>query len=262
MENKQLTRADVIPGARFGRWTVLEINVKNPQSKAKRPLNMAKCQCDCGTVRYKEFRDLYSGRSLSCGCKRTEQLIQMNDEKGRIEVGTQFGYLTMIKDLGYRKQNSRDQRVRWSLCRCVCGNEIEVLNNNLKTGGTKSCGCVNSFGERKIIKILLDNKINFSTQYTFHQLKGVGNGSLRFDFAIFDDNNNLIELIEFDGRQHYEGPDGKWSHSYSKEIIQENDLRKNRFCEENNIKLIRVPYFKIDELSLELLELENYKKEE
>ena len=124
----------------------------------------------------------------------------MNEEKGRIEIGTQFGYLTMIKDLGYRKQNSRDKRVRWSLCRCICGNEIEVLNNNLKTGGTKSCGCINSFGEQKIIKILIDNKINFSTQYTFNELRGTRNGLLRFDFAIFDNDNNLIELIEFDGR--------------------------------------------------------------
>ena len=84
---------------------------------------MALCQCECGTQRYKEYRDLYSGRSLSCGCLRAEQLTEKNCQKGEIEIGTKFGYLTMVKDLGYRQQNSRDKRARWSLCQCVCGND-------------------------------------------------------------------------------------------------------------------------------------------
>ena len=29
------TSADVVVGARFGEWTVIEVNVKNPNSKAK-----------------------------------------------------------------------------------------------------------------------------------------------------------------------------------------------------------------------------------
>ena len=143
------TSKDIQIGAKFGRWTILQIDVINPDSKAKNPPKNALCQCECGTVRYKPYRDLYSGRSLSCGCLRREQVIQRNEEKGRIEIGTKFGYLTMIEDLGYRKQHSRDKNMRWSLCKCVCGRVVEVCNNNLKTGGTKSCGCINSFGEQK-----------------------------------------------------------------------------------------------------------------
>ena len=106
----------------------------------------------------------------------------------------------MIKDLGYRKQKSRDKRARWSLCQCICGTKVEVANNNLRTGGTKSCGCIKSYGESEIRKILLDNNINFATEYVFDDLKGEKGNPLRFDFAIFDNNNNLIQLIEFDGR--------------------------------------------------------------
>jgi hypothetical protein len=86
------------------------------------------------------------------------------------------------------------------LCQCICGTKIEVSNNNLKSGGTKSCGCVKSYGETAIRKILLDNNINFATEYTFSDLKGERGNPLRFDFAIFDNNNNLVQLIEFDGR--------------------------------------------------------------
>ena len=31
------------------------------------------------------------------------------------------------------------------------------------------------------------------------------------DLGLFDDNNKLIKLIEFDGRQHVFGPAGKWT---------------------------------------------------
>ena len=182
-------------------------------------------------------------------------LTERNCTQGGIEIGTQFGQLTMIQDLGYRKQQSRDKRERWSLCKCVCGQEVEVSNNNLRTGGTKSCGCIKSFGERQIRQLLEQNNINYSTEYTFYDLKGTRNGLLRFDFAIFDDNNNLIELIEFDGRQHFEGPDGKWTQSYSKEMIESNDMLKTEYCKLHDIKLVRIPYYQLSKLSLELLEL-------
>ena len=254
---QKLTSKDIFVGAKFNRWTVLEVNVINPNSKAKKPPKTALCQCDCGTQRYKEYRDLYSGRSQSCGCLRAEQILEKNCQKGEIEIGTQFGYLTMIKDLGYRKQKSRDKRARWSLCQCICGTKVEVANNNLRTGGTKSCGCIKSYGESEIRKILLDNNINFATEYVFDDLKGEKGNPLRFDFAIFDNNNNLIQLIEFDGRQHYEGPDGIWKKSYSKEKIQEYDRRKNEYCKANNIKLKRIPYFELSKLSLEYLEIKD-----
>lgn len=46
---------------------------------------------------------------------------------------------------------------------------------------------------------------------------------LRFDFVIYDDNGNISRCIEFDGRQHFNGPDNpNWGTS-TKEDIQERD---------------------------------------
>lgn len=250
------TSKDIQVGAKFGRWTILEINTKNPKSKAARPPRVALCQCECGTKRYKEYRDLYSGRSQSCGCRAREQIIQMNYNKGIIEEGTRFGYLTFVKDLGYRKQQCRDKKERWSLCQCDCGNFIEVSNNNLKSGGTTSCGCVKSRGERIIGELLRKNNINFSTQYTFSDLRSDKNTLLRFDFAIFI-NNQLYELIEFDGRQHFQGPDATWKNSDSLETIQRRDNLKNEYCKNHNIKLVRIPYTQINNINLKTLELDN-----
>lgn len=52
-------------------------------------------------------------------------------------VGQRFGRLTVKEFTGFSKwKNSL-----W-LCVCDCGNEVIVIDHNLKTGGTKSCGCL------------------------------------------------------------------------------------------------------------------------
>ena len=90
-----------------------------------------------------------------------------------------------------------------------CGNDqYECNGNNLQSGAVTSCGCISSRGENLIKQLLTKNNINFSTQYTFSDLRSVNNYVLKFDFAIFKD-NKLDCLIEFDGRQHYDGPDAK-----------------------------------------------------
>lgn len=191
------TSADVVVGAKFGRWTVLEVNLRNPNSKAKYKPRVALCRCECGTERYKEYRDLYSGRSLSCGCLANELTVIRNTERSSVKVGNRYGKLIVVEDLGFRQQK-RGKQEKWYKCNCDCGNSCEVNGNNLQTGGTKSCGCTSSHGESLISQILLQNNINFIKEYTFSDLKYIN--LLRFDFAILDDNNNIQFLIEFDGR--------------------------------------------------------------
>lgn len=58
-------------------------------------------------------------------------------------VGLKFGYLyAKVKMHLHRFPNGKRQSVY--LCRCVCGNEVQVLAGNLRSGHTKSCGCVTS----------------------------------------------------------------------------------------------------------------------
>lgn len=247
--------------AKFGRWTVLEIGLDNPKSKAKQKVKWALCQCECGTQKLRPYRDLYDGRTKSCGCLAREKTIQMNWDKGTIPLGTKFGKLTVIEDLGYRKQNSRDKQIRWYKCKCDCGNIIEVLGNNLKTGGSQSCGCVHSRGEKIIQDILLQNNILFKKEYTFDDLCSQKGNRLRFDFAIFNEDNTLIKLIEFQGRQHYFGPDAKWKNSDSLETIQKRDQQKVEYCQRKNIPLLIIPYTDIGKIDLNYLLLEEGERE-
>lgn len=52
--------------------------------------------------------------------------------------GMKFGRLHVIE----RAENTNDGRARWR-CRCDCGNEAVVIGKLLRSGHTKSCGCLN-----------------------------------------------------------------------------------------------------------------------
>ena len=51
-------------------------------------------------------------------------------------IGQQFGELTVIK-----RAPNKNNRVMW-MCKCKCGNEIEVRGDQLRGNITKSCGCL------------------------------------------------------------------------------------------------------------------------
>ena len=55
-------------------------------------------------------------------------------------TGRKFGRLTVLRRLSKR---FNDGKIKW-LCRCECENEniIEVTGTQLKSGNTKSCGCL------------------------------------------------------------------------------------------------------------------------
>jgi len=68
-------------------------------------------------------------------------------------IGQRFGRLIVLRDTGKRCW----RYVVW-LCKCDCGRLTEVLNNNLRTGCTKSCGCLQKEIVKKINTIHGDTK--------------------------------------------------------------------------------------------------------
>jgi Zn ribbon nucleic-acid-binding protein len=132
-----------------------------------------------------------------------------------------------------------------------CEHEWMITPNNF-LNGQRCPNCRITKGEKRI-KEFLENNIKYISQYGFKQLKGFGGKKLRFDFATFDKDNKLLYLIEYDGKQHFEPVDfggrGKeWAEEQFKEI-QEKDQLKNKFCKANDINLIRIPYWKFDEIN-------------
>ena len=90
--------------------------------------------------------------------------------------------------------------------------------------------------------------INFQSQYRIRDF----NISAPFDFALFDNNDKLLGLLEFDGEQHFYSID-YFGGEESFNLQQERDERKNKWCKENNIRLVRIPYTDYDKITIEYL---------
>ncbi len=62
-------------------------------------------------------------------------------------VGQRFTRLTVLSFAGIQKTRHRESL--WA-CKCDCGNEITTSGWNLRSGGTKSCGCYHKDHTREL----------------------------------------------------------------------------------------------------------------
>lgn len=227
-------------GKRYGYLTVLY------RAGTKNGCATWLCQCDCGNQVIVYGSTLRNGETTSCGCRKHESRNGIN------EIGNRYGKLVVIEK-GLKPENNT--HIFWK-CKCDCGNEIEVNGQNLRNGTTKSCGCLRmSSGETAIEILLKNNGIKYKSQFTFEDCVSEQNNLLRFDFAIFDTKGNLIELIEYNGKQHYE-PIEYFGGKKGFETLQKHDQIKSKYCKDNNIKLIVIPYtINTNDLTLQDLEV-------
>ena len=145
-------------------------------------------------------------------------LVEYNkkqSEKNLIPAGTRFGKLVVIEPIGYREHVPGHKRM-WYKCQCDCGRTKEAMGNMLNNGQVGSCGECNyrSKGEYIIASILKENNISFIYDSVNLELEKEFGRKLRFDFTILNNENEPIRFIEYDGRQHFLGPDTNyWGHS-------------------------------------------------
>lgn len=215
-------------GNKYHSLTVVERGPNNKYGDAR-----WYCQCDCGNRTLVVGYMLRRGSVKSCGC--SHKLQSMKDLTGQ-----KFGRLTALK---YTERRSSEGQIFW-LCKCECGSIVEVKSGNLISGYSKSCGCIRSRGEERIIEVLKENNIRFQKEKTFSNL--YSKKKLRFDFAILDDNLNPVRLIEFDGVQHTDK-----SNPWHSADLQEHDELKNQYSKDNNIPLVRIPYYLRDTVTIE-----------
>lgn len=221
-----------ITGQRFGKLVVLEYIGKN-----KNKSSLWRCKCDCGNEKIAPSTTLLRGDCNSCGCLHDKQI---KDLTGQI-----FGKLTAL----YYIKGKDGKQGKWH-CKCECGNECDVFRSNLTRLHTTSCGCqVKSIGEKNIEKLLIKNNIKYLRDSTFFKdLRSKKEKILRYDFIIFED-ERPVRIIEFDGRQHYNG--AFWYEP--SEQREERDDIKNQYAFSHNIPIVRIPYQERDKITLELL---------
>ena len=128
-----------------------------------------------------------------------------------------------------------------------CNHTWNATPNNLLTKCSGCPKCNISKGEKRIAKYLDSKNIKYKTQYRFKDCKN--SRTLPFDFYV----PSLNVVIEYDGIQHYEIIDyfgGLDMFIYTKI----HDTIKTIYCKENEIKLIRIPYWDFDRIEEILIE--------
>ena len=115
-----------ITGKRFGKLIAVK------PTKQKDGTNIVwEMKCDCGNTTYVSTANLGDGKrkTKSCGCLHKEVVsISL--------VGSKYGKLLVIeqgKHIG--------AKIAW-VCKCECGTIKEVSGDHLKSGRTRSCGCI------------------------------------------------------------------------------------------------------------------------
>ena len=117
-------------GQKKGRFAVLK-----PAGSTKHGASLWTCQCECGTIKNVRGADLRSGEVRSCGCLHPRLNL----------TGQQFGKLT-VRHIHHHK-GKRGQILWW--CLCECGGSAVVTTDNLRSGNSRSCGCVRMYTGEK-----------------------------------------------------------------------------------------------------------------
>ena len=115
-----------------------------------------------------------------------------------------------------------------------CGYEFKITPNKF-IGGRRCPACKETIGEAIVRQVLTANNIKYIYGYQISNL--VDKGKLHLDFWIPE----YRVAIEYDGVQHYKpieyfGGENQFNRQHK------HDLMKDKYCKDNNIDLIRIPY--------------------
>lgn len=119
----------------------------------------------------------------------------------------------------------------------------QTPHNHLSGQGCPKCKM--SKGEILIESYLIKNNIKYDYQKKFNDCKSPNNRYMYFDFYL--PKYNLV--IEYDGQQHY-NPIKIFGGHERYELQKKYDLIKTNYCFDNKLELIRIPFNKINEISI------------
>ncbi len=142
-------------GQRFGRLVVAE--EERLRHRPGRPsLWEAVCDCDCGKRVTVLLQGLKKG-TQSCGCAKQKGTMTKRFRETRgaprlhsVSPDDQFDRLTVMREVQLSRIGESPLWV--AECACVCGGHATVRVHNLKSGITRSCGCLQREHASRIAK--------------------------------------------------------------------------------------------------------------
>ena len=197
----------------------------------------------CGTIFYATANNMlhekYKGCPY-CGKMNRDLNRRITYEKIKQKLIDLYGDdIPFEYDESQYYKNNKDKIF---VCCKKCKTTFDISISNMIHGrGCPICNSVRSNTSKnhnKIFDYLTEIGCNFKCEYTIDGCKK--DRPLRFDFAILDNNENLLCVIEYDGEFHdrIHWKDNKNDINY----IISLDSIKNSFCNVNNIPLLRISH--------------------
>ena len=157
--------------------------------------------------------------------------------------------LENLKKIHNNKYEYKDLSVTKGFINIICPNHgdfTQYLYFHEYGHGCSECNST-SRGEDRIKSFLESHNIQFKRNYEFEDCKRVKR--LRFDFYLPEMNM----CIEYDGEHHFE--ENEYFGEGNLDYIRENDRIKNEFCQLNDIKMIRIPFYDYENIETILEDL-------
>lgn len=193
-----------------------------------------KIQCPIGHI----FEMTYGSFQQNRRCPECAKIIRKQKRFLKYDfvknfIESESGYILLSETYEYKKSKLTIQ--------CLEGHIFKMSFDKFQLG--QRCPiCKESKGEQKISDYLTNNNISFQRQYSFDDCRNIE--PLRFDFAILNENGSLSFLCEYDGEYHYLPIEGEKKLKYQQKL----DNIKNVYCQQNNIPLLRIPYWDFDNI--------------
>lgn len=184
-----------------------------------------------------KIANLFSGkRCYQCAKEKSAEKYKLDSNEVALRISQCGG--TLLNKNDYKNQTAKNLKIICPKCGEVF---ITSLRNFTQHKGQVCSNCYRkeSVGELKIRKFLEEQNIDYVQEKWFSDCRDIN--PLPFDFYL--PKYNIC--IEFDGEQHF-----KDNHyfNFSFNRNKEHDEIKNKYCNDKHIKLIRIPYLKLESI--------------
>lgn len=201
----------------------------------------------------KEYKNIYQQLDIQCKCGNIFNTTLAGFKSGKIRckicvkeelAQNKFKYIKK-----YIEKHSRSKVISKKYInntnplelKCKCGKIFKVSFADFRSGKhyCKQCNNYYSKGELLIKEWFEKNNILYEEHFKIKNCKN--KRELIFDFCVFE-NDKIKLLIEYDGIQHFE-PREIFGGQKTFKQQKENDEIKNKYCKNNNLILLRIPYY-------------------
>lgn len=198
-------------------------------------------QCNCGEIFKRSFYNFKKYEKRCPKCREEEKSLNMALDYEKVKKYIEM-YGAKLLDKEYKNAKTK------LTIQCKCGIEFKTNFDKIKSKNKVRCNvCSKKTSNPEFIigEKLKEFGLEYIEQYKFKDCVYID--KLIFDFYI----PSINTCIEYDGEGHYK----PFRFSKDKEAMQrkleETQIRDNiktQYCKDNDIKLIRIPYFEFDNI--------------